>query len=261
MHVAAAQERNFVEDAFLEPFQRQVNHRRDIERDELRNNQAADDDQTERTARRTISAKAQRERQRAHQRGERGHDDGPETFDARFVNGGAPIVAFIEPMQRKIDNHDAVLLHDTHQEEETDDGIKRKRRTKKPEREQAADDGGKERGKHRDRMNVTLVKNSEDHIHDEKRADDEKRQRIEKLLENKSLALDFAFDGRRQRFGGGLLNKGSHIAQSDAGFRIEAESDAGKLVRVINGLKTDFGLGFREGPNRNQLRVVPSDLT
>ena len=49
MHVAAA-EWDFIENAFLEPFQRQVNNRRDIKRDQLRDDEAADDDQTERAA-------------------------------------------------------------------------------------------------------------------------------------------------------------------------------------------------------------------
>ena len=70
-------------------------------------------------------------------------------------------------MQREVDNHDAVLLHDPHQEKQPDDGIKRERGTKEPEREQAAHDGREKRGKHRHRMDVALVENSEDDIHDE----------------------------------------------------------------------------------------------
>jgi hypothetical protein len=35
MHVTAAQKRYFVEHAFLEPFERQVNHRCNVERDQL----------------------------------------------------------------------------------------------------------------------------------------------------------------------------------------------------------------------------------
>ena len=75
MRVAAAQERYVVEHALLEPFQRQINHGRDIERDQLRNDQAADNNQPERPARRAVGAKAERERQRAHQRRQRSHDD------------------------------------------------------------------------------------------------------------------------------------------------------------------------------------------
>ena len=37
------------------------------------------------------------------------------------------------------------------------------------------------------------------------RAEDEKRQRLEELLEDEAFALQFAFNRRRQSFGGGFL--------------------------------------------------------
>ena len=143
MHVAAAEERNAVEHVFLEPFQPEINHRRDVERDQLRNDQPADDDQAKRTARRSIRAVAERKWHRAHQGGQCRHDDGTKTFDAGFVDGRTKVVAFVNAMQGEVDNHDAVLLHDAHEEEQADDRIKRERGVKEPEREQAADDRGK----------------------------------------------------------------------------------------------------------------------
>jgi hypothetical protein len=70
---------------------------------------AADNDETERPPRRSIGA-VPSERNRAHQRGQRRHDDRAETFDARFVNRVAQVVAFIESMEGEVDDHDAVLL-------------------------------------------------------------------------------------------------------------------------------------------------------
>ena len=49
-------------------------------------------------------------------------------------------------------------------------------------------------------MDVALVKNAENHIHDEDRRDNEKGQRLEKLLQDETFALQFAFHGRRQNF-------------------------------------------------------------
>ncbi len=107
--VRAAQERHPIEHAFLEPFQREVNHRRDVERDQLR--KIKPPTMTNPSGRREepSAPNPKRDRQRAHQRGQRGHDDGAKTFHARFVDRAAPIVAFIEPMEREVDNHDAVL--------------------------------------------------------------------------------------------------------------------------------------------------------
>ena len=53
-------------------------------------------------------------------------------------------------------------------------------------------------------MDITLVKNSENDIHDKHRREDEERQRAEELLQDKSFTLQFAFDRRRQDFRGRL---------------------------------------------------------
>jgi hypothetical protein len=47
MSMCAAQERNFIEDMFLEPFEPEINHRRNEERDHLRKDKAADRKQKE----------------------------------------------------------------------------------------------------------------------------------------------------------------------------------------------------------------------
>ena len=43
VHVTAPEERNAVEDVFLNPFQREINNRRDVESDELRDYESAND--------------------------------------------------------------------------------------------------------------------------------------------------------------------------------------------------------------------------
>ena len=74
------------QDLFLELFEVEINHRRDEKRDELGNDQAADDDQSQRPARSAVGAEAERDRQRAENRGERRHQDRPETVHAGIVN-------------------------------------------------------------------------------------------------------------------------------------------------------------------------------
>ena len=178
VRVCAAQERDPVEHAFLEPFQREINHGRDVERDQLRNDQAADDDEPERPARRAIQRRSQAQSGSAPIKAASVvMIIGRKRSDARFVNGRAPVVAFVQPMEREVDDHDAVLLHDAHEEEEANHGIKRERGIKKPERHQAADDRREKRREHGNRMDVALVENSENHVHDEERRDDEEGQR------------------------------------------------------------------------------------
>ena len=76
-------------------------------------NQTAHDYQTERAARRGVLPEPKRNRHCAHERSERGHHNGTKPFHAGFVNGRAQVPAFVDSLQRKIDNHDSVLLHDT----------------------------------------------------------------------------------------------------------------------------------------------------
>ena len=64
----SAEEREAVQHLLLEFFEVEVDRRRDKQRDELRHDQPADDDQAQRPARRAIGSVAQRDRQRAQQR-------------------------------------------------------------------------------------------------------------------------------------------------------------------------------------------------
>src|SRR3982751_5690216 len=98
MHVTAAEERHPIEDVFLERFEREINHRCDVEGDQLRDNEAANDDQAERAPRSSVSTVAESKRHSAHQRSQRGHDNRTETFDARFVDRAASIVTLVEAM-------------------------------------------------------------------------------------------------------------------------------------------------------------------
>ena len=167
------------------------------------------------------------------------------------MNGRAEVVAFVEPVQGEVHNHNPVLLHNAHEKEETDDGVKRKRRIKQPQRKQSPDDGRKEGRKHRNRVHITLVENPENDVHDENRGEDKERQRPEKLLEHQAFSLHLAFHRRRQNFRGGLLDEISHVTERHAGFRIETECDAGELIQVIDPLQPQFRSRFRQGADRD----------
>jgi hypothetical protein len=62
----AAQKWHLVEDVFLEPLEPEINHRSNKERDQLGKDEAADDHQPERTTRRSILAKPERQRNCSH---------------------------------------------------------------------------------------------------------------------------------------------------------------------------------------------------
>src|SRR5438309_341684 len=73
--VPRTEERGAVEYLLLKLFEVKIDYRRDVERDELRNHQAADNHQPERPPRRTIRSVTQRDGHCAKHRRQRGHQD------------------------------------------------------------------------------------------------------------------------------------------------------------------------------------------
>ena len=114
------------------------------------------------------------------------------------MNRRAKIPAFVDSLQRKIDNHDSVFLHDSEQQEQADHAVERQCRSKDPKGEQPADDCGHDgRKQNRNRMDITFVKNSKDHIHHKNGGEQEQRQRSEKLAKDKRLALKHCLNARK----------------------------------------------------------------
>src|ERR1700730_15963862 len=101
-------------------------------------------------------------------------------------------------------------------------------------------------------MNVALVENSEDDIHNEECGQDEKRERLEQLLKDQAFPLKLPFHCRRKSFCRRLLNKRGNISQSHSRFCIKAKGYARKLVQVVNGLETERRLRLRHRANRNK---------
>ena len=108
-------------DPVSEAVQVEINDRRGVERDELREQQAADNRDAQRAAQFGAGALLQRQRQRAEQRRHRGHHDGAEPQQARLVNGFLRRQAFRAlGVQREVDHHDGVLLHDADEQDDAD---------------------------------------------------------------------------------------------------------------------------------------------
>ena len=110
----------------MELFEIQVNHRGDIEGNELGDHQAADNHKSERPARCAVGAESQRDRQRAENRREGRHQDRAEAVHTGIVNRFIGGLAGFHPLKSEIDDHDAVLFDDPHQHEQADKCIKRR---------------------------------------------------------------------------------------------------------------------------------------
>src|SRR5205823_11639394 len=136
-----------------------------------------------------ICADSERDRQCAHERCQSCHDNWTKTFDAGLMNSFAPFVAFIEAMKGEVDNHDAVLFYETHEQEQSDHRIERQRAVKEPKCHESANYRREQSRQDGDRVHITLIENAEDYVHHEHCCDDQKRQRPEELLEDQTFTL------------------------------------------------------------------------
>src|ERR1700686_1774451 len=111
-----------------------------------------------------------------------------------------------------------------------------------PKGGQAAYHRGHDRWKQdRDWMDVTLVKNSEDHVHDKDCANQKQRQSAEKLPKDERFALEsglhawkLATDLRKRTFD--VLRR---VTDRDNGQQIKIDGDAGELIEMVDCLRPD----------------------
>ncbi len=100
-----------------------VDDRRDVEGQELGDQQAADHGQAQGAARLGALPGAQGDGQGAHQGGHGGHHDGAEPEEAALEDGLGRRLASRLRLQGEVDHHDGVLLHDADQHDDPDEGV------------------------------------------------------------------------------------------------------------------------------------------
>src|SRR5712691_12248386 len=93
-----AEEGGSIQNLFLELFEVKINHGRDVERDELRNDQAADNYEAERAPRGTIRSVTQSDRHRTKHGGQSCHEDRAEPIHAGVVNCFVSRLAGVNPL-------------------------------------------------------------------------------------------------------------------------------------------------------------------
>src|SRR5438552_19133451 len=109
-----------------------------------------------------------------------------------------------------------------------------------PKGGQAAYHRGHDRWKQdRDWMDVTLVKNSEDHVHDKDCADQKQWQSAEKLAKDERFALESGLHAGqflmhlRER----IFDELGRVADRLARQQIEIDRDAGELIEMVHCLR------------------------
>src|ERR1044071_8040837 len=117
--------RSSIQHSLLEPFEVQINHRSDVQSNELRCNQASDYHQTQRPSRGSVSTVPQRNRHSSDNSRNSRHYDRSKTVHTCIVNRLLRRLTRIHALSREVDDQNSVLLYDPHQHEQADERIQR----------------------------------------------------------------------------------------------------------------------------------------
>src|SRR5208337_217103 len=145
--------------------QGKVNNRRGVKGEHLAQNQPADNGDAERITELRTGSSAEGQRHGAKKGRHGGHQDGAEAQDASLEDGFTRAFA-IDALggERKVDHQDGVLLDDTDQENDADQGNDAEVLVKDHERKHGADSRGGQRGNDREGVDVTLVENAQNNV-------------------------------------------------------------------------------------------------
>ena len=111
------------------------------------------------------------------------------------MNSFVGCFAGIDAGAGKVDDHDAVLLHDSHQHEHADKSIERSFLSEEKECQQASYQSRRQRRKHRQGMHITFVENCQDHVHYKHCEGHQDRQAGDGVAEGLRFALQFSANG------------------------------------------------------------------
>ena len=177
------------------------------------------------------------ERQRAEQRGERRHHDRAEPQQARLDDRLARRHAVAAlGVEREVDHHDGVLLHDAHQQDDADQRHDGQVLAEPHQRQQRADAGRRQRGEDRQRMDEALVEHAEHDVDRDRRGEDQPRLAGERVCELGGVAGIAAAHRRRHAdlaLRGG--DRGDGVAERGARREVEAERRRRELLLVHDG--------------------------
>ena len=150
-------------------------------------------------------------------------------------SAGSPCV---DALAREVHDHDAVLLDDAHEHEHADEGVERGLlRRRGSSVSEPADQRRRQRREHRDRVDVALVEDREDHVHHEDGEEHQDRQ-----VCGRCCGRSAPRPAGSPRIVGGTISAAAFSMKSvaspigDAGLQVEEDRDARELVQVVDRL-------------------------
>ena len=228
----------------------------------MREQEAADNGDAQRAAQLGAGALLQRQRQGPEQRGHGGHHDRAEAQQAGLVDGlhrRQPFGAL--GVERKVNHHDGVLLHDADQQDDADQRDQGKVLAAQQQREQRAHTRRRQARKDGDGMHVALVKHPQHDVDHDNGGEDEERLALERGLEFRGAAGEGRHDGIGQF---DLLLRGldglDRRAQRPAGPQVEGQRHGRELALVNDRERGRGNPCFGKGAQRHHLARAGLDV-
>ena len=192
-------------------------------------------------------APADRDRQRSGQGRHRRHHDGPEPHAARLENRVARGLA-VAPfgIEREVDHHDRVFLHEAHQHDNSHERIDAQLGTKDEQREQRAESRKWQARQNRERVNEAFVENAQHDVDHDDREQQQEDQPLLARLERLRRARESGADGRGQRLPRGLLDVSHRRAERHARRQVERQGHGRELPAVVHAQGADVIGGRRD---------------
>src|SRR5713226_3447736 len=240
-------------EAMGNPIKREVNDRRSVQRENLAEDQAANNGDTQRPAKLGANTGAERQRQAAEQCRHGGHHDRAETQQARFVNGiqrRLPFLAF--GFEREVDHHNGVFLDDADQQNDADQRDDAELCATQQQSENRAHTRGGQRRKNGDGMDVAFIENAENDVNGDQRGENQDRLVGKRAQEGRGRSLERGLNAwRHAELVFDAVDGVDGFAQRGIGSQIEGKGDYRKLSLVIDRQGGVAGLEARKCAERN----------
>src|SRR5947208_6884146 len=195
--------------ALGEAVKSEINDGSRVEGEQLAQQQAAHDGDSERLPQLRSRSCPEGQRQPAQKRRHGGHHDRSESQQARLVDGLFGRLAFFALcLESEVNHHDGVLLDDADQQDDADQRDHAELRVTDQEGQDGADPGRGERGEDGHGMDVALIEHAEDDVDGDERSENQQRLVRERVLKSLGRALELGVNrGGQTHVSYGPLNR------------------------------------------------------
>src|SRR6266851_1180530 len=219
-----------------QPIEEQINHRRRKQRQHLRHNQPAHNRDAQRPSQLASRARAQRQWETTQQRRHRRHHDRPEPQQTSLIDRlrrRHPLLAF--GLQRKVDHHDRILLHNADQQNDSDQRNHTQVHMKQQQRQNRAHARRRQRRQNRDRVNVALIQHTQHNVDDDQRRQNQQRLILQRSLKRPRRSLKLRIHtGRHIQLRLRPVHRIHRIADRLARRQIERDRHSRELALVTD---------------------------